>query len=272
MTLEYKKAIRRLKLSEETGEHEVSVNRVTAGGFGNHWHDFYEIEIIADGEGEYTFNGVKYYRKKGDMCLLTPVDFHEMRGNGMRLKLISIEVGTAWISEAMSKMMCSPEFEKFHSTTEEELESVLSAVELLEREYKNDGPCIGQLVEYLLGRFLLRNEQNAKPDTGKDSVSGIMKAIAYMEQHFCETISLDTLSQISGYHPTYFSKMFTKVTGENYIDRLTTLRINYAKMLLKRGVSVGEACTDSGFSSMSHFVSVFKKRCGMTPSAYRSSE
>jgi len=77
---------------------------------------------------------------------------------------------------------------------------------------------------------------------------------------------------MSGYHPTYFSKMFYRVTGENYIERLISLRINYAKMLLKKDVSVSEACFASGFGSLSNFVAVFKKRCKMSPSAYRNSE
>jgi len=100
-------------------------------------------------------------------------------------------------------------------------------------------------------------------------MSGMKKAVAYIELHFREKISLERLSALSGYHPTYFSELFRKLTGETYIERLTSLRVNYAKALLANGVSVSEACFESGFGSLSNFLSVFKDRCGMTPSQYR---
>ncbi len=260
--------IKRLKLTEEASECGVGTNNQRLKGYGNHWHDFYEIEVVAEGEGRFWLNGMEHRRKKGNITLLTPADFHMMTSQEP-VNLINIEIGSSWLSETMRAMLASPEFVKVRQLGEEELAQMISAIDLLIKEYENNGPCIGQLLEYVFSRFIQRKQSKASENSGKEYISGIIKAVAYIEQHFREHITLEILSQISGYHPTYFSKMFRKVTGENYIERLTTLRINYAKMLLKRGVAVSETCFASGFGSVSNFVAVFKKRCGMTPSAYR---
>ncbi|MBQ1264360.1 MAG: AraC family transcriptional regulator [Oscillospiraceae bacterium] len=268
MNLQKEDVIKRLKLSEHAGEQGCSTNRQTIDAYGNHWHDFYEIEVIVEGEGTYWYNGAEQTRRKGDITLLTPADFHMMKGKG-KFTVINVEVGAQWLSPKMHKMMCAPDFMKFRHLSDREFTQFCAAIELLEQEYESNGPCIGALLEYIFSRFAHNKQQSTADDAGKECASGIMCAVSYMEQHFREKITLEMLSQVSGYHPTYFSKMFRKVTGENYIDRLTTLRVNYAKMLLKREIPVSDVCFASGFGSLSNFSAVFKKRCGMSPMEYR---
>ena len=43
-----------------------------------HWHDFYEIEYIIDGEGEYIINGNSKEIKSGALFFSTPTDIHEI--------------------------------------------------------------------------------------------------------------------------------------------------------------------------------------------------
>ena len=90
-----------------------------------------------------------------------------------------------------------------------------------------------------------------------------------MEMHFAEKITLDDVAAEAGYHPTYFSELFKKVTGETYIDMLTRLRLGHAKSMLANGFSVSDACFGSGFGSLSNFLELFKRNCKITPSEYR---
>ena len=43
-----------------------------------HWHDFYEIEYIIDGDGEYIINGSSNPIKPGVLFFSTPTDIHEI--------------------------------------------------------------------------------------------------------------------------------------------------------------------------------------------------
>ncbi len=50
---------------------------------------------------------------------------------------------------------------------------------------------------------------------------------------------------------------------------LTAVRIEKAKELLETGTSVTEACFSVGFDSLGSFITLFKRRAGITPSEYR---
>ena len=95
------------------------------------------------------------------------------------------------------------------------------------------------------------------------------RAIAYLNAHFFETPSLDDVASIAGYNSSYFSNIFKKHTGESYVSRLNSLKIEYSKVLLSHGANVIDACFDSGFRSLSSFLSTFKKHTGMSPNDYK---
>ena len=82
-------------------------------------------------------------------------------------------------------------------------------------------------------------------------------------------ITLEDISAAAGYHPTYFSELFAKITGETYSNMLTNLRIGHAKSMLANGFSVSDACFLSGFGSLSNFLEIFKKKCKMSPREYK---
>jgi two-component system response regulator YesN len=127
------------------------------------------------------------------------------------------------------------------------------------------GPCTGQLPEYLLSSFPRRTVSQGS----REQLSGIRKTIAYMDLHFRERITLEQLSAMSGYNPSYFSELFRRVTGQSYTERLAVLKTRHAKALLAQGFSVTEACFRSGFGSANNFLYTFKKLEGVSPSEYK---
>lgn len=258
----------RLKAASNIRTGHIQVERHRFSAYPLHWHDYFEIEIITDGSGACRFNGERYPLSKGDAYLLTPLDFHEIEA-GSPVELINISFDETLLSENMRAALYRANFSKLCKFEDERYDHFIKASQLLSHEYESQGPCVVQLLEYMLSRFLSQNP-NASPCTGnQDHLAGIKNALEYIELHFRERITLEKLASISGYSPTYFSERFRKMTGENYLDRLTALRIDYAKGLLANGLSVTEACYASGFGSLSNFLAVFKKKCGLTPSEYR---
>ena len=64
----------------------------------------------------------------------------------------------------------------------------------------------------------------------------------------------------------YFCKMFKKVTGINFTDYLSRVRIERAKnLLLNPNLRVSEIAFEVGFQSLTHFNRVFKKIAGPVP-------
>ncbi len=73
--------------------------------------------------------------------------------------------------------------------------------------------------------------------------------------------------------PEYrISQMLNQGLGVTFYDYINTLRIDYAKALLRDpgyGANILTVAFDSGFKSRSAFYNAFQKQCGMTPSAFK---
>lgn len=260
--------VKRLRSEEYIGEGHIAVQRHTGASYPQHWHSYFEIEMVLEGSAEHIYNGREYSIEKADAYILTPVDFHGMEARGP-LELINISFDDVSVPESMLPFLSDPEWEKVCRFSPAEYDRFLMAALLLEHECESGGPCTAQLLEYLLSCFVRREPGNRKPPVGKEQLVGLRKAIAYIELHFRENITLEQLATLSGYHPSYFSELFRKVTGQTYKERLRALRIRYAQMLLRNGFTVSEACFASGFGSLSNFSAAFREKCGLPPNEYR---
>lgn len=233
-----------------------------------HWHNFYELELILDGKGTHTLNGEEYEIKRGSAHLLTPTDFHMLKADG-EMKLWHLSLDEQILSERRICELSSDGVQKSFELDEKTLKNLSNLFELLNDECKITNGCSKELCESILC-ILLRLGGDKKPVI-RTQVTGIRRAMLYMNMHFRENPSLTDIAKQAGFHPNYFSELFKKVTGENYNAHLTSLKLGYAKSLLSAGVSVSDACYHSGFGSLNGFLTAFKKSVGMTPLEYKKS-
>lgn len=260
--------MQRLIADEHIGSRHITVKRHLFTTYPLHWHNYFEIELIVKGSGIYIYNGEKYSVNKGDAYILTPAYFHGIHTSSP-IEIINISFDETYLTDGMRAFLYASDSIKRLRFDEGDFNRFIMATELLQHEIELNRSCITQLLEYILSLFSFNEKNRVKSFVNREHLSGINKSIFYMELHFREKMSLEKLSAISGYNPTYFSELFRKVTGETYIQRLKRLRINYAKTLLSQGLSVSDACFLSGFSSLSNFLTTFKEMCGTTPSNYR---
>lgn len=100
----------------------------------------------------------------------------------------------------------------------------------------------------------------------------IEKVMTYLKHNFMNYgLSLDSVSEILNMSPSYFSVLFKRCTGVNFIDYVTDLKIKAAQDLLRDPLrSAAEIAQMTGYESASYFTRAFKRKTGMTPTAYRS--
>ncbi len=104
----------------------------------------------------------------------------------------------------------------------------------------------------------------------KQSSSSVERAKSYIAERYNKDISLDEVSREVDISPYYFSKLFKEETGENFIEYLTSIRINKAKQLISGSdMSMKEICTEVGYSDPNYFSRIFKKNVGVTPTEYK---
>lgn len=100
----------------------------------------------------------------------------------------------------------------------------------------------------------------------------IRNACAYIDEHFGQKLSLEQISKHFYISPNYFSSLFKKETGVNFLEYLTSARMREAaKLLADPRYSISEVAELTGYRDASHFGASFAKKYGMTPSAWRRS-
>ncbi|WNR46034.1 response regulator [Paenibacillus roseipurpureus] len=118
-----------------------------------------------------------------------------------------------------------------------------------------------------------REESTAVWETSEASTFLIDKAKSYIHNHYQRSITLSEVAEHIHISPTYFSFLFKEMTGENYVQYVTTCRVEKAKQLLKdsyyKVYEIGEMV---GYENPRYFSEIFKKMTGKTPNDYRGAK
>ena len=93
----------------------------------------------------------------------------------------------------------------------------------------------------------------------------------YIEDHYHENISLETISKTVYLSPVYLSFLFKQVESISLTDYITHIRIEKAKELLRStAAKTYEISRKVGYQDEKYFSRVFKKKVGLTPTEYRN--
>ena len=124
---------------------------------------------------------------------------------------------------------------------------------------------------YLLLRDGIRQQiQRLCEEKSMQEARPITEAKRYIQQHYQETLRLEDVSSAVGFNATYFSALFKKETGQNFMDYLTELRINKSKELLcVDSLSIQDVAEMVGYRDLKYFSRLFKKVTGVSPSDYK---
>ncbi|MEH7011779.1 response regulator [Neobacillus niacini] len=104
----------------------------------------------------------------------------------------------------------------------------------------------------------------------KDLNSYVLMAKEYVKENYQERITLEDISNRLFLHQAYFSAIFKKATGQNFIDYVNQVRVDKAVHLLRNTDYKIKLISDMvGFQSHSYFNKVFKNETGVTPVVFR---
>jgi AraC-like DNA-binding protein len=106
----------------------------------------------------------------------------------------------------------------------------------------------------------------ARGNAGRSPVYG---AIEYMKEQIQRPMSVAAIAEAVFMSESAFAHLFKQTTGTSPYQFLKQLRLERARdLLLEDGSSVSEAASNVGYTSLSHFISEFKRYFGETPRTY----
>ncbi|MDY3929385.1 MAG: response regulator [Clostridia bacterium] len=123
----------------------------------------------------------------------------------------------------------------------------------------------GQLLSYAEKMFLALQNHS----TNDNMPEIIQKACQYINQNYCNDISINDIANYVYVHPVYLSRYFKKTTGKSIHNYITQLRMDYAKRYLKENMSIENVAYKTGYKNAKYFSKLFKLYNKVSPSEYK---
>lgn len=155
--------------------------------------------------------------------------------------------------------------------------SIEAILQLLTEEWQTGAPSgalyVDSLVHALGVRFMLADEVAGAVSVA--TTSGLPRHILIrvkdrIEAELGHALTLEVLSQESGYSKSHFLRMFQSAVGQTPYQYLLGRRLHRARQLLKeKHLTLAEVALSCGFSSQAHMTDTFRKHLRTTPGEFR---
>ncbi len=241
-----------------------------------HWHDYYELEFVTGGYGVHFFNGGENPISRGCAYLVTPSDFHSVsESEGDPLELYNINFSESFLPFELVSALEERGSIACVGFSDEDTEEAVSILERMEKEYFYGNEFSADMIRAdfmrLIIMILRKSRASVQKAVASDFSDAVSKTVLYLKRHFREHITLTDCAARLYLTPNYLGNMFCKAVGVPFKTYLQRLRFNYSvNLLASTEMSVSQISDDSGFTNPSYFISLFRKRFGITPAVFKS--
>lgn len=129
------------------------------------------------------------------------------------------------------------------------------------------------LLVRLLGEYCIQEsmENRAKRIKG---IRNIKSIINYIDEHYKENITLNSVAEEFHYSPAHLSRLFKEHIGYNFYEYLQDVRLMNAMELLKKpeNILLIDCAMEVGFPNIKSFIATFKKTYNCTPSEWKKAK
>jgi YesN/AraC family two-component response regulator len=128
---------------------------------------------------------------------------------------------------------------------------------------------INEALETMVAKLQADEKPHDEQNTGSFIVN---RAVAYMEEHFAEKLTLQDVAERCYVSQWHLSKLLHKYADQSFYDILNRIRIDAAKDLMRDPkLKVGDIGLMVGYSDTAHFSRIFRKLTGCSANEYRNS-
>lgn len=263
--------------NQEYTHYHASLIYITQAKYGSDWaslkhfHHFTEIFFVTNGSGSFTVENQTFPISKNDMIIVSPhIYHHEDSSLEGALEYIALGVDDFTLIHDNKEI---PYFLQKFNHYKDDIEIYLNNIlkESQNKEYGYQNIC-QSLLNIILSK-IIRHSKYTLDITHNQTVPLNREAYQikdYIDNNYCENITLDLLAQITNLNKYYISHIFKDTLGISPINYLIQKRLNVCKSLLKTSsLSISEISEAVGFSSQSYFTQTFKRYTDLTPNQYR---
>lgn len=250
-----------------------------------HYHNFYEIIYVLEGEYASLLGNQTYHMKAGDFLLIDCNVMHKYQP--LEKKHESSKRIILWITRNMLEKLSDGEMDLTACFTGREscayhfpiyyeemlrgyllklaMSDILDAETVGVREVMDRGYLT--LFFAYLNLLCVRKEYLFSEE--ETITHPLVEEISqYIDTHIGESISVEDLARLVHMSKYHFLRKFKDITGVTAHTFITNKRLIRACELLKNGQNITQAYQSCGFSDYSAFLRNFKKTFGVSPGKY----
>ena len=240
-----------------------------------HWHDMIEVIYCLNGQIEVTIEKKKYAIFRGQLIIIDSGKVHSIHSKSDVFMFIGMHISRKKLISYIPdidfyQIECYP-LDIEHPMFEYYLRLCQMAEDLTRIDFdkeatnmKSDGLALILLSE-VLQRFSihLTPEKKGLPAA---SVENIHQILTYINEHYCEQISLQQMADLLGFTKTYFCHYFKNYMGVSFLNYLNEVRISHAYQdLISTDDAIGDIIERNGITNQKVFNRTFKEIYGCTP-------
>lgn len=246
--------------------------------FEYHYHDFYKLLIPLSGNVSYLIEGREYVLKPYDTLLLSPGELHKPvilddSPYERMIFYISTEYFSGTMDDSCNLNQCFVQAQEKQSnlirqkSPSPKLQSIVQELllSLSEEDFSQTLFQKIKITEYLiwLNRILLKDTKTFTSAATANPT--VLQIISYINEHIAEDLSIEVIAAALFLHPSYIMHLFKAETGCTIGKYITEKRLYLCNHYIREGLSVTDACYQSGFSSYGAFYHAYRKRYGKSP-------
>jgi AraC family transcriptional regulator len=93
----------------------------------------------------------------------------------------------------------------------------------------------------------------------------------FVEAHLAAPVRLDQMARVAGVSRGHFVRVFRRATGQSPHQYVVDRRVDFVReRLFEPRADLAALSVRAGFASHSHMTQAFRRRIGLTPSAFRA--
>lgn len=257
--------------------------------FKEHKHDYLELIYVFSGEIKQKINENELNIHEGDICLLDLNIYHSIEPsseNDIAVNIIMKEQffdgifmsflsGNDIISDFIIKTFYhkkeSNNYLVFHTKENPLIKDIMKRLlsEYFDKKIGSDTAIHAYIL--LLFTELLRNyRENMGQSTIKNLDRTIISKVKnYLRKNY-KTATLKETAEHFHFNHDYLSKLIKNSTGVSFTDLLQEIRLKEACVLLENtDMPIAEITNTIGYTNLSYFYKLFKKKYKVTPIEYR---
>ena len=233
-----------------------------------HSHHFTELFYVLNGKGVFVINDKTFEIQKNDFIIVNPnVTHNEASSTEDPLHYVVMGTDELEFQEDAGKNYYIYNFSSHNKLLHFYMKSMLREMRMQDEHFENICQNLFESLVYQIQRWTKIQFLGTQSQKTNKECRFIEQ---YLNEHFREDISLQSLSEIVHLSKYYLAHAFKEYKGVSPINYLTQVRINEAKHLLeKTDFSAAKIADFTGFASQSYFSQIFHKETGMTPNKYR---